>query len=261
MSDKGLNNSEDCADRCFDGCAGDAQAAKLPRVLVVDDDRAIADLVVRLLQPEGFDAAAFTNPALALAAFKEHPFDMAILDVMMPVMDGYELCGHIRQISEVPILFLSARDEESDQVVGFSMGADDYVTKPFKPRELVARVRAHLRRAQRSHAPERANVLYARGLSVDLLAHEAALHDQPLAFTPKEFAVLALLMQRMGKPVSSADIYERVWDEPYDTAAANTVMVHIRHIRAKLAELDSSAEFVETVWGVGYRIAKDPGER
>ncbi|WP_251213331.1 response regulator transcription factor [Adlercreutzia murintestinalis] len=227
------------------------------RVMVVDDEQEIADLVASLLQPEGMETAVFTDPEEALAAFAQDPFDMAIIDVMMPKMDGFELCGRMRALSDVPIVFLSARDEETDQVVGFTMGADDYVTKPFKPRELVARVRAHLRRARRGATPASPGQLEAHGIAVDLLAHEASLHDKPLSLTPKEFAILALLMQNAGQPVPASEIYERVWDERYDASASNTVMVHIRHVREKLAAIDSSKELIETVWGVGYRIAAE----
>ncbi len=225
--------------------------------MVVDDEREIADLVASLLQPEGMETTVFTDPEEALAAFSQDPFDMAIIDVMMPKMDGFELCGRMRACSDVPIVFLSARDEETDQVVGFTMGADDYVTKPFKPRELVARVRAHLRRARRGTTPASPDHLEAHGIAVDLLAHEATLHDKPLSLTPKEFAILALLMQNAGQPVPASEIYERVWNERYDASASNTVMVHIRHVREKLAAIDSSKELVETVWGVGYRISAE----
>lgn len=245
--------------------------------MVVDDEQAITELVVQLLQAEGFEACGFTNPSAALAAFEEsavqesaaekRPFDLAILDIMMPQMNGLELCTKMRAVSSIPIIFLSARDEESDQVVGFSIGADDYVTKPFKPRELVARVRAHLRRAQLMQASsaespsENPHDLRAGLLEMDLKAHRATLHDIELQLTPKEFDMLALLMQNAGSPVAVAEIFQNVWHERFDDAAANTVMVHVRHLRAKLAAVDSSTEYIKTVWGVGYKLSASEGER
>ena len=230
-----------------------------PRIVVVDDEAAIVELVVQLLRAEGMCAHAFTDPLEALADCEEHGFDLAIIDIMMPQMTGFELCAKLRGAADAPIVFLSARDGETDQVAGFSLGADDYVTKPFKPRELVARVRAHLRRSQREGASSKGSALRACGIELDLDSHASALYDVPLALTPKEFAVLALLMQRDGKPVPAAEIFEEVWQERFDDAAANTVMVHIRHLRAKLADIDSSRSFIHTVWGVGYRLDKGVG--
>lgn len=235
-----------------------ANVSRATRVLVVDDEAAIADLVVSLLESEGMEGHACYGAREALDAFAAQPFDLIILDIMMPGMDGFEVCSCLRAMSDVPIVFLTARDEEADQVVGFTLGADDYVTKPFKPRELMARVKARLRRATRQARPERASgtsdVLCVGGLEVDLRAHEASLHGESLSLTPKEFGILALLAQRAGSPVSTADIFEAVWNERYDASAANTIMVHIRHLRKKLAAVDSSAMLIETAWGVGYKL-------
>ncbi len=225
------------------------------RVMVVDDEREIADLVVSLLQREGMEALAFTDPEAALAAFETQSFDIAVLDVMMPKMSGFELCGRMRTTSDLPIIFLSARDEETDQVVGLTLGADDYVCKPFKPRELVARVKAHLRRARQvSSSSIEDDCLRVAGIAAYPTSHTATLFDMPLTLTPKEFSILVLLMRRVNQPVPASDIYESAWKEPYDAGASNTVMVHIRHLREKLAVIDSSREYIETVWGVGYRI-------
>lgn len=227
-------------------------------IVVVDDEAAIAELVVQLLEAEGLRACAFTDPLAALDHCGRAGFVLAIVDVMMPQMTGFELCAKLRSISDAPIVFLSARDEEVDQVAGFSFGADDYVVKPFKPRELVARVRAHLRRSQREGRSNAPSALSACGIELDPDSHAVALYDEPLTLTPKEFAVLELLMRRGGKPVPAAEIFETVWGERFDDAAANTVMVHIRHLRAKLAAVDSSRSFIQTVWGVGYRLGVEP---
>lgn len=228
-----------------------------PRILVVDDEAEIACLVQDLMMREGMEAEAFTNPASALDAFRKDRFHLAIIDLMMPEMDGFELCAALRAISDVPIIFLSARSDETDQIIGFSLGADDYVAKPFKPRELVARVRARLRRADRP-APTNGSLMEMNDLSIDAHNHRAMLHLEPLPLTPKEFDILKLLVSYGGQPVSTRDIFETIWEEPANASAANTVMVHIRHLRKKLAEIDSSREYVQTVWGVGYRIASGP---
>lgn len=223
-------------------------------ILVVDDEPSIADLVCELLRAEGFCAHACYSGSDALKAFAREVFDLVILDIMMPGVDGFEVCRKLRDVSDVPIVFLSARGEESDQVIGLTLGADDYVRKPFRPRELVARVKARLRRAKQPARPQGHEVFEMRGIVVDRTAHTATLHDTALKLTPKEFGVLALLVEHAGSPVSVADIFESVWKERYDTAGGNSVMVHIRHLRKKLAEIDSSQKFIVTVWGVGYKI-------
>ena len=182
------------------------------RIAVCDDEQAIADLVGQLLVEAGFAPTVFYAAPDLLACQADDPFDLVILDIMMPGMDGFACCRELRRTSSVPIIFLTAKDEEVDKVVGFELGADDYVVKPFKPRELVARV------------------------------------------TPKEFAILACLMRDQGRPVASRDLFETVWGEIANAQSNNTVMVHIRHLRKKLAAVDSSQEFVETVWGVGYKL-------
>ena len=229
------------------------------RILVVDDERAIADLVASLLMAEGMEVRACYSAAQALKLLERERYDLGIFDIMMPGMDGFELCTRVRASSDIPIVFLSAKDEEADQVVGFTLGADDYVTKPFKPRELVARVKARLRRI-RAGAATSADVVRAGAVEVDLRAHKATLLGEPLQLTPKEFAILSLLAKSAGSPVSTRDLFEGAWGERYDDAAANTVMVHIRHLRQKLAAIDSSTQFIETAWGVGYKLRDSLGD-
>lgn len=236
------------------GVSDPARFPGVPRILVVDDEPDIADLVVETLSAEGFDAVACLSGDEALAQHGRTPFDLLILDVMMPGMDGYELCRRVRAASDVPIIFLSARIEEADKVVGLMLGGDDYVEKPFKKRELVARVRVLLRRAEHAHPRRAGRVFEARGISIDADAHTAALHGEPLSLTPKEFGVLQMLVSQAGAAVSSRELYEGVWHEPFTDAAANSVMVHIRNLRKKLAAIDSSESPIETAWGVGYRI-------
>ena len=226
------------------------------RIAVCDDEQANADLVGQLLVEAGFSPAVFYAAPDLLAQQGIDPFDLVILDIMMPGMDGFACCRELRRTSSVPIIFLTAKDEEIDKVVGFELGADDYVVKPFKPRELVARVRARLRRTASADAGNAADrrALECGGIALDEGAYTATLHGEPLCLTPKEFAILACLMHDQGHPVASRDLFETVWGETANAQSNNTVMVHIRHLRKKLAAIDSSQEFVETVWGVGYKL-------
>ena len=232
----------------------DAQAVSRRRILVCDDEREIADMVARLMEREGFSCTVCYDSLSALDAMRHNAADLAILDIMMSGMDGYELARRIREFSNAPLIFLTAKDEEVDSVLGFAVGADDYVTKPFRPRELVMRVRACLRRATAPASSTLDGVLRMRGIELDPRAHEASLHGEPLALTPKEFALLQALMEAGGSPRSAAELFEHVWGQRPDAAASNTVMVHVRHLRKKLAAIDASVEFVVTVWGVGYRM-------
>lgn len=176
---------------------------KPANILVVDDELAIASLVATLLSQEGMTVTTCTSGEEALEAFHANTFDLAILDIMMPGIDGFELCRKLRETSSIPIIFLSAKDEETDKVIGFMLGADDYVSKPFKSRELIARVKARLRRTRTLDAVETSHILSARGILLDTSSHEATLHDQPLHLTPKEFAILSLLLKAKGQPVST----------------------------------------------------------
>lgn len=226
------------------------------RIAVCDDEQAIADLVGQLLVEAGFATTVFYAAPDLLACQADDPFDLVILDIMMPGMDGFACCRELRRTSSVPIIFLTAKDEEVDKVVGFELGADDYVVKPFKPRELVARVRARLRRATSNDVAREdgPGMLECCGIALDESAYTATLHGEALSLTPKEFAILACLMRDQGRPVASRDLFETVWGEIANAQSNNTVMVHIRHLRKKLAAVDSSQEFVETVWGVGYKL-------
>lgn len=231
------------------------RAGSHPNILVVDDEPFIAELVRDTLVPAGMAVTVCTASADALRVFGDGRFDAVLLDVMMPDVDGLELCSRIRAVSRVPVIFLSAKGEEADKVLGLMTGADDYVTKPFLPRELVARVWSVLRRASYEREASAGNVLACRGLEVDEAAHVARLHGEELALTPKEFNVLGALLRAGGRPVGTKELYEGAWGERYLAANANSVMVHIRHLRKKLADIDSEQEFIETVWGVGYKIA------
>ena len=226
-------------------------------ILVCDDEVEVAELLKHLLEREGFAVTCCHSGDAALSLLGAQAFDLAILDIMMPGTDGFEVCRQVRSgaaggNADMPIVFLSAKTEEFDKVLGFTLGADDYVTKPFKPRELVARIKARLR--GRSSAPATNDVLSVGGIELDETNHAASLHGCDLQLTPKEFDCLAELLRAGGAPVSSKALFERVWDEEYTASSHNAVMVYIRRLRKKLAEVDSSEELIETVWGVGYRI-------
>lgn len=225
------------------------------KILIVDDDEAITGLLREVLQAEGFVTRECLSGQAALAALADEDFDLVLLDIMMPGMNGFETCQRIREGSDVPVVFLTARNEESDTVLGFSLGADDYIVKPFKPRELVARVRVRIRRRQAVRPAAGAPDVFDRdGLLIDATRHVVTLHDEELKLIPKEFGVLSLLARHAGSPVAIKDIFEEIWDESYNSFDSNTVMVHIRRIRKKLSQIDSSREFIKTVFGVGYKL-------
>ena len=226
-------------------------------ILVVDDEREIADLVSYYLENEGFVVHKCYRGDQALAVVDSERLDLAILDVMLPDADGYQICRHIREKHTYPILMLTAREEEIDKITGLSLGADDYVTKPFRPLELVARVKAQLRRYTRYNAGQtdrRDSIVAVRGLTLNQDTHECTLDEKPLSLTPTEFAILWLLCQAPGKVISAEALFEKVWGEKYLANSTNTVMVHIRHLREKLGDSPERPKYIKTVWGVGYKI-------
>ncbi len=228
-------------------------------ILVVDDEKEIADLVAFYLKNEGYDVHRFYSGAEALKCAAERQIDLAILDLMLPDIDGYEICRAIREKHTYPILMLTAKEEEIDKITGLALGADDYVTKPFRPLELVARVKAQLRRYTRyniGQSDRRENVLSVRGLTLNLDTHECTLDERPLQLTPTEFSILCLLCEAPGKVIPAEEIFERVWGEKYLNNSNNTVMVHIRHLREKLHDSPERPKYIRTVWGVGYKLEK-----
>lgn len=187
---------------------------------------------------------------------KQTVFDLAILDVMLPDADGFSICSFIRQKYKYPVIMLTARTQDIDKITGLTLGADDYVTKPFNPLELTARVKAHLRRyTQYNTEKESESLIELHGLTINSDTHKCYLFDEEIPLTPTEFGILLLLCENAGKVVSTEDIFEKVWGEKY-LDSNNTVMVHIRRIREKLHEPSRNPRFVKTVWGVGYKIEK-----
>ena len=227
-------------------------------ILVVDDEKEIADLVEVILKNEGYVVRKFYDSRLASKEIEtNHDIDLAVLDVMMPGIDGFALCAKIREKYTYPIIMLTARVEDVDKITGLTIGADDYVTKPFNPLELLARVKAQLRRYQRysamGHPP--AEVFEGHGLCINKQEHTVTLFEEPVVLTPTEFDILWLLCENAGNVVSSEKIFETVWKEDY-LDSNNTVMVHIRRIRDKLKEPPRNPKIIKTVWGVGYKVEK-----
>lgn len=224
-------------------------------ILVVDDEKEIADLVELYLANEGYTVYKFYDSGEALACIGETPLDLAILDVMMPGMDGFTLCRKIRERHHFPVIMLTAKVEDLDKITGLTIGADDYVTKPFNPLELVARVKAQLRRFTRYNgaSADARDVIDFSGLVINRQTHQCTLHERPLLLTPIEFDILWMLCENRGRVISAERLFEAVWGEKY-LNSNNTVMVHIRHLREKMKEPVGKPRFIKTVWGVGYKI-------
>lgn len=224
-------------------------------ILVVDDEPEIADLVALYLGNEGFAVRRFYSPKEALNSALEAPPELAVLDVMMPGLDGFTLCRRLREKYTFPIIMLTAKEEEIDKITGLAIGADDYVTKPFRPLELVARVKAQLRRSLRYNGGQQeaeATAAY-RGLFLNRETHVCTLDEKPVELTPIEFSILWTLCKNRGRVISSEELFKEVWGEKYFTGN-NTVMVHIRHLREKMQDSAENPRYIKTVWGVGYKI-------
>ena len=220
-------------------------------ILVVDDEIAIADLVEVYLKNEGYTVHKYHNAADALACVARTRLDLAILDVMLPDMDGFTLCQRIREKHLFPILMLTARVEDMDKIMGLTLGADDYITKPFNPLELVARVKTRYNSGEA--APQEMTEYDFRGLEISRVTHKCVLFGEELALTPLEFSILWHLCEKRGQVVSSEELFEAIWGEQY-MDSNNTVMSHIARLREKMHEPSRRPRFIKTVWGVGYTI-------
>ena len=226
-------------------------------ILIVDDEKEIADLIELYLSNEGYDCMKCHTGRKALQLISREQPELAILDVMLPDMSGFEICRKIREEYYFPVIMLTARTEDMDKIRGLTIGADDYMTKPFNPLELCARVKTQLRRFRR-YNQEAAGVHPARrhelrGLVIDKDTHVCTLYDKPLNLTPIEFSILWYLFEQKGRVVSSEELFEAVWGEKY-LDSNNTVMAHIGRLREKLKDSPRHPKFIKTVWGVGYRI-------
>ncbi len=227
------------------------------KILIVDDEKEITDLLEVYLKNDGYSVYKFYNGADALRCIEETAPDLAILDVMLPDIDGFRICQKIREKYYFPVIMLTAKIEDSDKIMGLTIGADDYITKPFNPLEVVARVKTQLRRCQRynqsaGQAAEKSEY-DIRGLLINKDSHKCFMFGKELSLTPTEFSVLWYLCGHQGKAVSSEELFEAVWKEKY-LNNNNTVMAHIGRLREKMKEPAKNPKFIKTVWGVGYEI-------
>ena len=227
-----------------------------PRILVVDDEDSITQFVSYNLRKEGYEVETVADGDAAVESASAQPFDLIILDIMLPGTDGYEVCRRIRAHSDVPVLFLSARDTELDKVVGLELGGDDYLAKPFGIRELQARVKALLRRsvtATRTDTGVPGERLSASGITLDEASHEAVFGETPIDLTPREFELLAILMRYPGKVLTREQLLKQAWGWEY-LVETKTVDTHVKRLRDKLEAAGADAALIETVRGYGYRI-------
>ena len=223
------------------------------KILMVEDEQEISELVEFYLKNENYDVITCADGHSALEKIHGQEFSLAILDVMLPDISGFDLCQEIRKKYTYPIIMLTAKGEEIDKITGLTLGADDYITKPFRPLELVARVKAQLRRATQYSQVGR-NILMVKGVELDVERRKVFLNEQELYLTPIEFSILRLLMERQDQVVSSEEIFKEVWGEKYYVNSNNTIMVHIRHLREKLLDTGEKYKYIQTVWGIGYKI-------
>jgi DNA-binding response OmpR family regulator len=220
------------------------------RVLVVDDEPTVREVVARYLERDGMTVEQASDGAQALDALKRHP-DLVVLDIMIPGTTGLEVLREIRQAGETPVILLTARSDETDRVVGLELGADDYVVKPFSPRELAARVRSVLRRSRVRPSTER---LAFEGLVIDTAARDVFVSGQRVQMRPREFDLLAFLAASPRQVFSRSQILERVWDAPAEFQDLSTITVHVRRLRNKIEADPMHPRWITTVWGVGYRF-------
>lgn len=224
-------------------------------ILVVDDEKEIADLLELYLKNDGYEIFKFYTGRPALECVETEKIDLALLDIMLPDVDGLEICRRIREAYNFPIIMLTAKGEELDKVTGLTMGADDYISKPFTPLEVVARVKAQLRRfTQYNTGTKEENLITIRGLVLNKDTHQCTLNEVPVDLTPTEFAILWTLAENCGKVITSEDLFCQVWQEKYFENSNNTVMVHVRHLRQKLKDSAERPKYIKTIWGVGYKI-------
>ncbi|WP_138754856.1 response regulator transcription factor [Paenibacillus sinopodophylli] len=222
-------------------------------VLVVDDDSEIRDVIHVYLRNEGYQVLEAIDGLEALEVLQSNSVHLIILDVMMPRMDGIRACLKIRELYTVPIIMLSAKEGDLDKITGLTTGADDYVTKPFNPLELLARVKAQLRRQLLNEKETNGTQVHIQDLVIDKEKHVVTVKGKEISLTPREFSILELLSSYPGKVFSAQKIYENVWDEPFGYSD-NTVMVHIRNLREKIEDIPREPRYIKTVWGVGYKI-------
>jgi DNA-binding response OmpR family regulator len=224
-------------------------------ILVIDDDATIRDVLERYLRREGFAVRTTADGQTALQTVSTEKPDLIVLDLMLPQLDGWEVCRRLRAETTVPILMLTARGEEYERILGLGLGADDYVTKPFSPGEVVARIKAIFRRIDmaRAVAPLREELIHARSIVIDPRTRQATVSGKQVSLTPKEFDLLHFLASHPRQVFSQQQLLDQIWSYTY-AGQTSTVTVHIRHLREKIEEDPARPQLIETVWGVGYRF-------
>ena len=225
------------------------------KVLVVDDEKLIVKGIRFSLEQDGMEVDCAYDGEEALKMATENHYDMILLDIMLPKMDGFEVCQHIREFSDMPIVMLTAKGDDMDKILGLEYGADDYITKPFSPSELVARVKAHLNRYQRlvNNQMEANDIIEIRGLKIDKTARRVYLNGEEKVFTTKEFDLLTFLAGHPNRVFTKEELFNKIWDmESLGDIA--TVTVHIKKIREKIEVNTAKPQYIETIWGVGYRF-------
>lgn len=227
-------------------------------ILVCDDDCAIVDAIEIYLSQEGYTVLKAYDGMEAIQVLQEKEVHLLLIDIMMPKLDGIRATMKIREMSSIPIIFLSAKSEDVDKILGLNIGADDYITKPFNPLELTARVKSHLRRYTQlgAIADAKPSVFRIGGLVIDDECKEVSVDGEPVRLTPIEYRILLLMAQNPGRVFSIAQIYEKIWNEEA-ISGDNTVAVHIRHIREKIEINPKEPRYLKVVWGVGYKIDKE----
>lgn len=228
-------------------------------ILVVEDEEEIANLIELYLKSEGYNVFKSNNGREAFKIINQEKLDMAILDIMLPDIDGFSICREIRAKHQYPIIMLTAKDAEIDKITGLTLGADDYITKPFRPLELIARVKAQLRRYIMYNNTENLNknennIISVKGLVIDKTTYQCFLNEKEISLTPTEFSILWVLCKNKNHVISSEQLFMEVWKDKYFTNSNNTIMVHIRHIREKMNDSAENPKYIKTVWGVGYKI-------
>ncbi|HDX9577824.1 TPA: response regulator transcription factor [Bacillus pseudomycoides] len=227
-------------------------------ILVVDDEKEIRDLVAIYLKNEGYEVLQAGDGAEGLEILQKQQVHLVVLDIMMPKLDGIHMCMKVREIAEMPIIMLSAKTQDMDKILGLTTGADDYITKPFNPLELIARIKSQLRRYMKMSGGfiQNDDEIEIGDMKINVATHEVIVANEEVKLTPREFSILELLAKNRGMVFSADQIYERVWKE-HSFQSDNTVMVHIRKIREKTEENPRKPRYIKTVWGVGYKVEKD----
>ena len=228
------------------------------KILVVDDNKEIVYSISELLKYEGYETLKAYDGMEALDIMERENVDLILLDVMMPRLNGLSALMKLREKSRIPVIILSAKTEESDKVSGLTLGADDYIEKPYNPAELIARVKAQLRRYKKytpvqieKHSTPK---LTYKKLMLDTQTYECELNGTPISLTPTEFSILRILLERQGTVVTLEDLFHLVWKDEYYSKNSSTITVHVRHLREKLQDTTEKPQYIKTIWGVGYKI-------